>query len=296
MNFVKRNKSLLSQIGLMFAAFSWGTTFIVVKNTLININPIILVGYRFLLASLIMFPFLIYSKKNMLKNISKGFLLGIFLWLLYAPQTLGLKYTSASNSVLITGLFIVFVPFIGYFLFKKIPSVNQILAVGVAIVGFWLLTGGLHNINIGDVLTIITAASYAVHILIADKLVKNNFDPYILSFQQFLFVGLFSLLAGLLFKLPFNIGNSQILGVIIFLTIIPGLLAFVIQLVAQKYVSPIKVALIFAMEPVFGVLAAIIIGKETLLINKIFGGLFIVISMFIAELNILPSIKKKFNT
>lgn len=286
MKFITKYKLFLSELGLLYAAFIWGSgsTFIIVKNSLGSINPIILVGYRFLLAAIIMLPFLLIRQKNILKHISKGLILGILLWLLYAPQTLGLKFTSATNSVLITGLFIVFVPLFALMFYKRLPTINQIFAVLIALFGFWLLTGGLQNINLGDGLTLITAAAYALHILFADKYVKNKIDPYVLSFQQFLTVGVLSLLTGLFFKLPFSYGNIQILWIIIFLTIFPGLLAFVIQLLAQKNLHPVKVALIFAMEPVFGVLAAWIFGGEQIGLLKASGGLFIVLGIIISEL------------
>lgn len=284
MKFILKYKQRLSEFGLLYAAFIWGSTFVIVKNSLDSIDPIILVGYRFLLAGLIMLPFLLFQRKKIFQNIKHGIILGILLWFLYAPQTLGLKFTSASNSVLITGLFIVFVPIFGYFLFKKIPSVFQVISIGISLIGFWLLTGGMNEVNIGDLLTIVTASAYALHIITADRLMKKNHDPFVLSFQQFMVVGLISLFIGAFFNFSFTYGSMNTVWMILFLAIFPGLSAFVIQLVAQKNTLPIRVALIFAMEPVFGVFTAWFFGGEQFQFIKAIGGGLIILGIFISEL------------
>src|SRR5690348_16387619 len=105
-----RLKQVLSDASLLYVAAIWGSTFIVVKDSLRNIDPIVMVGYRFLLAALFLLIFLIIKKKVFWKNLIPGIVLGILLWLIYIPQTVGLLYTTAANSVFITGLFVAFVP------------------------------------------------------------------------------------------------------------------------------------------------------------------------------------------
>jgi drug/metabolite transporter (DMT)-like permease len=283
---MKSYKTYIADAGLLFAAAVWGSTFFVVKDSLQNIDPVILVGYRFLLAAIILGIYLVYKKRNIFSDSKYGIILGFFLWLLYVPQTIGLRYTSAANSGFITGLFVAFVPLFSFLFWKRIPTKNRLFAVVLSIIGLIILTGGLKKTNLGDMLTIVTAIAYALHILLADTFVKKKFDPLVLSFQQFLTVGALSLLSGLVFKLSFSIGTVNTFAVILFLALFPTLAAFVIQLVAQKFTSPVKVALIFTMEPVFAAIFAWTVGHETFHISQAFGGLLIITAMIIAELQV----------
>lgn len=80
----KKFKILIADLGLLYAAAIWGSTFFLVKDSLKSIDPVVLVGYRFVLAALILAPFLIVKRKKLFQNMKQGFILGVFLWLLYA--------------------------------------------------------------------------------------------------------------------------------------------------------------------------------------------------------------------
>jgi len=286
-----KSRPLWANIGLFYAAAVWGSTFFVVKRTLNGIDPVILVAYRFIIATAILAVVLPIFKKPFWKDFKSGIILGIFLWILYLTQTIGMKYTSAANSGLITGLFVAFVPFMAIILFKNIPSKMAILATLIAIAGLWLLTGGLTQVNIGDIITLISAIAYAVHILFADKFLRQGADPYTLSFQQFLFIAVASLLTGLIFHLPFTISSSEALWMMIFLAIFPSLTAFSIQLIAQRWIPPIRASLILAFEPVFAVIFAWTLGGESYSFNKAFGGLLIFTALLISGIPSKPIIK-----
>ncbi|MCP4580862.1 MAG: DMT family transporter [candidate division Zixibacteria bacterium] len=277
-------KTYLANLGLFYSAAIWGSTFFIVKKALNDIDPVILVGYRFTIAAVLLMIPLIIAKKSLLKYLKEGALLGLLLWILYVAQTIGLKYTTAANSGLITGLFVAFVPIFSIIVFKKLPTKTAVLATVISIIGLIILTGGLQQINNGDMITLITAVTYALHILYADRIIKAGADPYILSFQQFAFVGLASLLTGVVFRLPFTIGSTQAFNMMLFLAIFPSLTAFAIQLVAQKYTPPIRVSLILALEPVFAVLFAWTLGNEHFEVNKAIGALLIFAALIISAL------------
>jgi len=273
-----------AQLGLFYAAAIWGSTFYIVKAALDEIDPVILVGYRFLLAGLILLIFLKLKRRPVLSGLRQSSLLAIFLFLLYIPQTIGLRYTTASNSGFITGLFVAFVPIFLLTIFKTRPSRTDVIASIVSLGGLWILTGGMHDINLGDILTLITAMTYALHLLYSDKYMKIGIDPYIISCQQFIIVGLLSLLTGLLFNLPFGVESSAALRTVIFLALFPTLSAFVIQMVAQKIITPVRVSLIFALEPVFAALFAWTLGGEEIVAYRAAGGLLIFIALVISAL------------
>jgi drug/metabolite transporter (DMT)-like permease len=274
----------LANLGLFYAAAIWGSTFFIVKDSLRNIDPVTLVGYRFLIAAIVLAIPLILFKKNLFANIKHGLILGIFLWILYTAQTIGLKYTTASNSGFITGLFVACVPIFSFAIFRKHTTRMGLLAISISLVGLWFLTGGLAQINIGDLLTLAAAMAYAIHILYADKYMSAGTDPYIISFQQFGFVGLFSLLMAAIFNRPMTIATSQTAWVVLFLALLPTLSAFVIQLLAQRLISPVQVSLIFAFEPVFAAAFAWTLGSEQIIAGRAIGGLLIFAAMLISGL------------
>jgi len=276
------HKKRLSELGLFYSAAVWGSTFFIVKDTLKNIDPIILVGYRFILAAILLGGFCLITRKSLFKNVKHGFLLGLFLWLLYISQTVGLGITTASNSGFITGLFVAFVPVFSLTVFKRIPSITEFISTIISLSGLWVLTGGLKDINTGDLLTLIAAMTYAIHILFADKYVKDGDDPCVLSFLQFTFVGAASLITGAIFDLPFSVFETNTIWLILFLALIPTLSAFVIQVVAQKFTEPLRVSLILAFEPVFAALFAWTLGSEQLIFHRAIGGFFIFLGMIIS--------------
>ncbi|MFH2054599.1 MAG: DMT family transporter, partial [bacterium] len=141
-----------------------------------------------------------------------------------------------------------------------------------------LLTGGIVNANLGDLLTLITAAACAGHIFVADRFIRGKLDPYVLSMQQFATVGILSLLAALLLGAPLLPTRVDTVGTIVFLALFPTLSAFVIQLVAQRHTAAVRVSLIFALEPVFAALVAWTFGGEQFVWTRAGGGLLVVLA------------------
>lgn len=279
-----RLTSFLADAGLFYAAAIWGATFIVVKDSLAFIHPVTLVGARFTLAALVMAAVLVPLGKKLFTGFRTGFILGFVLWLLYLPQTIGLEYTTAANSAFITGLFVAFLPPLYVIFYKALPTPPRMIAVGISLLGLWFITGGLAEINAGDLLTAGAAFAYALHILVADRYVKGGIDPWVLSFQQFLTVGLLGFAAMPAMGIPFAMISPTAGWYILFLALFPTLSAFVIQLLAQRVTPPVRVSLIFALEPVFGAIFAWTMGGEAFVPLKAFGGLLIVLAIVIAEL------------
>ncbi len=273
-----------AEIGLLYAAIIWGATFVVVKIVVADVDPLVMVGYRFLMAGVVLAIPLLILRKPLLRHWQQGLLLGFVLWLLYAPQTIGLKYTSAANSGFITGLFVVFVPILAYFMFHKQPSRWEYLAIALSVVGLWLLTGGIHGMNFGDVITLVAALMYALHLLLCDKVMKAGLDPLINSCQQFVFVGLLSIVSSLILGHPFGVATTKAWVLMALLAIFPTVTAFLAQLYAQKIASPFRASLIFTMEPVFAAIFAWTVGGEEFILRAALGGMLIFVAMVVAEL------------
>lgn len=276
---INRRKTILAEFGLIYAAAVWGTTFVVVKDALEFIHPLTLVAWRFLLAGALMAVGLLIKRKSLRVNWRPGIMLGIILWIIFAAQTVGLQVTTATNSAFITGMFVAFVPLFEWLFLRQRPGLTKLAAVLLCIAGLWLLTGGIRNANSGDLLTLITAAACAAHIFAADRYMKGEHDPYVLSMQQFLTVGFLSLFATAIIGAPPLPTHTEPLLAIVFLALAPTLSAFVIQLVAQRHTPAMRVSLIFALEPVFAALTAWTVGGEQFIWNRALGGLLVVLAL-----------------
>ncbi len=257
-----RRQHILADIGLFYASAVWGATFVVVKDVLQDVHPVALVGYRFLLAGALLACFQAATRRPILAGFRHVLPVAFILWMLYIPQTIGLGITTAANSGFITGTFVLFVPLLMRPLTGHRPGMIDFLASVVSLTGLGFLTGGLTRINLGDAITLIAALAYALHVLLSDKAMKAGIDPYAFSGQQFLFVGAASILVSIIGGFPLSVGSASALWTIVFLAVFPTLSAFVIQMIAQRIATPVKVALIFALEPLFAGVFAWTIGGE----------------------------------
>jgi len=286
---VPRRKKILADLGLFYAAAIWGSTFFLVKGALEDIDPVVLVGYRFVAAGLMLLGFLLWTRRPVFKNFGRGFILAAILFSLYVSQTIGLGITTASNSGFITGLFVAFVPLFMLTIFRRRPSMMEVIASAVSLTGLYILTGGLSVVNAGDALTLLAAMAYALHLLFTDKYMKGGIDAYTISCQQFLLIGVFGLITAYVFDLPFTVGTAKAGWTVLFLALFPTLTAYIIQMLAQKIVSPLRVSLIFALEPVFAGVFAWTLGGEKFVLQGAVGGLFICAGLVISG---LPSRRK----
>ena len=279
----KRAK-LWSDIGLFYCAAIWGSTFIVTKGALDSVDPVVMVAIRFLISAALLLPWVL-KRADRARHMREGFTLSLFLAALYLTQTVGLVYTSASNSGFITGLFIIFIPVFMYLFRRERPTRLQGVSAVLAIAGMWLLTGGVSGFNVGDALTLAAAAAYSAHLIFTDKYVKANADAVLLVFHQFWMVSALSFGIAVLRGSSLAVAGINGWGVIIFLAVFPTLTAFFIQMLAQRHSEPFKVGIIFTLEPVFAAVFAWTWGGEEFVLVKAAGGLLIVSGMLIGELS-----------
>lgn len=277
-------KKLFLNLGLLYCAAIWGSTFIVVKGALDSVDPVVMVGLRFLISAALLLPWVL-RRTDKTALMKEGFILSLILAGLYLSQTIGLLYTTASNSGFITGLFIIFIPLFLFAFRRKKLTPLQWLSVCLAVAGMWLLTGGVSGLNKGDALSLVAAATYAAHVIVTDGYVKADADPVLLAFHQFWMVGVISFLIAGAAGRPMGVAGLNCWGVIVFLAVFPTLIAFFIQLLAQKEAEPITVGLVFALEPVFAALFAWTLGGEKFFAVKAAGGFLIVAAMLLGELS-----------
>jgi drug/metabolite transporter (DMT)-like permease len=290
-------KSTFADLSLLFVAFIWGTTFVLVQNAISTMEPFAFNGFRFFIAFVILFTSLLLFQKHQFQLLSKklilsGFLLGFWLFLGYATQTLGLLYTTSSKAGFITGLSVVLVPLFSFLLLKQKPSFPAVIGVSIATVGLFLLTmTDIAALNIGDFFVLICAFGFAMHIIFTGKF-SEQFPTLLLTTIQIFTVSVLSIVSSFIFEdlngmIKISIISSQSVIVALFVTsVFATALAFFAQTSFQKYTTPTRVALIFAMEPVFAAVAGYYWASERLSISAIMGCLFIFLGMVFAELPI----------
>jgi drug/metabolite transporter (DMT)-like permease len=276
---------------LVFVALIWGSTFVVVKNALADVSTIYFLFLRFSLASLCLLALFAPAFRKMPwrdigKGLGGGTIAGLFLWLGYILQTVGLKYTSAGNSGFLTGLYIVLVPLIGSAFLRKRPTGREIIGVAIATGGMVVMTlpslAANFTLNFGDLLTLACAVAFSFHLLTVGYY-SQRLKTESLALGQ---IGCAAILSGLSLGLePLHVKWSRAVWVAVVLTaVFATALAFALQTWAQRYTTATRTALIFALEPVVALVTAVSLGGETLTLHAVAGGALILVGILAVEL------------
>ncbi|TDL76919.1 DMT family transporter [Rhodococcus qingshengii] len=298
-------KPIFADISLLFVTFIWGTTFVLVQNAIGLLEPFSFNGIRFLAAAfMLLLWLLIFERKQLafinVKMVASGVFIGFWLFLGYATQTIGLLYTTTSKAGFITGLSVIFVPLFSMFLLKQFPSRNVVIGVSIATFGLFLLTmTDVSSLNIGDGFVFICAISFALQIIFTGKF-SSKYPTLLLTVIQISTVAILSIISAFYFedwRKSFNpeiLFSKDVIIALIITSIFATALAFLIQTNFQKYTTATRVALIFAMEPVFAAIAGYYWAAERLSYSALFGCLLIFAGMIFAELpvNKFPLLKK----
>jgi drug/metabolite transporter (DMT)-like permease len=269
----------------------WGATFVVVKRALLDISAMYFLALRFSLASVCMAliflgAFRTGSTREIWQGLRGGATAGLFLWLGYVLQTLGLKYTTAGNSGFLTGFYIVLVPLISGAIYRRLPQTRELVGIMIAAAGIVTLTyPSIHRnfkINKGDLLTIGCAVAFAFHLLVLGYFVqRERFEAVALG--QIAFTAILSTVS-LTVERPTAIWTTQVIFAIVLTAVFATALAFTLQTWGQQHTTPTRTALIFALEPVFALATAVLAGGEALRISSIAGGALILAGILAVEL------------
>ena len=160
-----------AEAALIVNTIIWGATFVVVKQALRDVSPVLFLALRFTLATVVLLVLFRGSwshPRNPRWSLAGGALAGVFLFSGYAFQTIGLQFTTAPKSAFLTGLTAVMTPLLAAAVYRKMPRAMEIGGVLLATGGMALMTlpgCGAGAINRGDLLTVCCAACYAAHIL-----------------------------------------------------------------------------------------------------------------------------------
>ncbi len=278
----KKTYRIYADVGLLFVALIWGLTFPVIKIALNNLSPFAFNTIRFTIASILFLPVLIALKTKFDgKALANGFKIGIFVFLGYALQTLGLNYTTATNAGFITSLYVVFTPIIAFLIYKTSFGLKDVISTILAFAGLFLLSG-YSGFNIGDILILMCAIAFATEIAMISHYSKTS-NPTMLAFIQILVVAILSFPVSLFTTVKFNI-NHDVINALIVTAILATVVAKFMQNWLQKFTMPSDAAVIFSMEGVFSHIFAILMLNEILSFNQYIGAALVVLAVIIVSM------------
>ena len=271
------------ELALIGVAVIWGATFTVVKDAVERMPPFLFLGLRFALATGVLA--IAGAFKGLTKQEARaGAITGLALFAGYAFQTVGLQYTTASNAGFITGMFVVFTPVIGAIVFRRLPSAAAGLGVILATGGLVLLAmpAGFH-LRKGDALEVMTAITFAIHILLIARFGKG--------IPALRFAATQIATAATLALVWSGIGEHHLghpdggtwLGMVV-TGVFATALAFLVQTRAQQQIPPTRTAVILTAEPVFAGIFGFWIAGDRLGARGDVGAVLIVAGILVAEL------------
>lgn len=277
----------LAPFALLLATAIWGWTFVLVKEGTQFVGPFTFLAARFLLATAVLgLLFARALRRIERRTLWRGALIGLALFAGYLFQTWGLVTTSATKSGLLTGLSLVFVPFLasvaGWERVRPAHWAGAILAV-LGLVTFVLARSGGSSFNVGDLLTIAGALAFAAHLLLVDRFVRRD-DYRALLVVQVAVVALLSIAGALALEtLPTAYPPKLVEGVVI-TGLLATALSFYLMNRFQEHSTATYTAVLFTMEPVFAGLFGFLLLGETLTWLQGAGGLLILAGMLVVPL------------
>lgn len=294
---------------LLMMTIIWGGTFVIVKESLNDVSSMLFIALRFGIASSILFLILRIKKIPFNKNsLLPGFILGIFLFGGFFFQTLGLKITSATKSGFITGILIVFIPFVQILVEKKYPSKGAWTGTFLVLLGIIFLSSGGKSINdffyqlgkgfnLGDLFTLICALLFAFQVVLID-VYSPKYEFWNLLLIQLSTVAVLSLIASFVFSglniesVHINLTKYLIFG-ILYTSLLATLINIGLQTKYQKMVSPTLAGIIYSFEPIFAAIFAFFLLDEKITNFGLLGSALIFSGLIAAE--VLDTILEKRN-
>ena len=267
-------KKTYANLMLFSTAIFWGIAFVVAKLAQDSFTTAVMLSLRMIIASVLFLAFNIKRLKKIDKTlIHGGIVTGLLLSFVLLFQMYGLKVTTSSKAALITGLNIVFVPFIYWLVSKRRPHRSSYISIAVAALGMVFLTVDFKTsfvLSLGDSLVLVCSVCAAAHVVAISHYSKKC-DSSILAMLQIMVVAIVSTGIAVFkdgYKLP-PIGPEYLH--IIYLGVFSTFGGFLMQSVGQKYTSPTSASLILCSEAMIGSLLAVFVLKEFMTGLMIFG-------------------------
>ena len=295
MSFLRKRIGLLSRLALLAATLIWGTTFVIMENTLETIPAFFILAFRFTAGSVLLFAVSFRKLKRLdRKYIIYGASMGVFLFASYSFQTIGLNdpATTPGKNAFLTAVYCIIVPFLSWIVIKNRPDRFNIIAAVLCLTGIGLVTlDGELNICTGDILTMTGGFFFAVHIIVTSQALKGR-DPVLLTALQFASAAILSWIIGFSTEqFPHAIGSNAVIS-LVYLSLMATTVCYLFQTFGQKYTPPETVAILMSLEAVFGILFSLLMHAEGITLRLAMGFSVIFIAIIISETKLSFLMKK----
>lgn len=260
----------------------WGWTFSLMKPAVAAYGVVAFLAVRFVIGSAAVGA--VCARRATWRTLRLGGLIGLTLAAAYLLQTFGLRHTTATNTGVITGLFVLFAPLANRALFGVRTPLALWAAIGVSLAGLGLLTGGgTARVALGDALTLGAAACYGVHVALLDRYAKEH-DAGVLALGQIgsaavVFLALWPLID------PITWPTADVWFALLVTGLLATAAAFFVQTYVQQRLSAVQTAVIIVTEPLFAALFAYFLMGDRLTALQLLGGCLLVGAMLAAELS-----------
>ncbi|MFR8992002.1 MAG: DMT family transporter [Fusobacterium sp.] len=277
------NKQLQANFLIVLVALFWGSTYFLTKMAVAELEPFNLTALRFGTAFIITALFFFKRIRNADRTVIKySIILGVLAVIAVLSMTFGVQYTTASNAGFLISLSVVMIPLISVVVLKKRIKVKLLLSVILATIGIVCLTLNEQlTINKGDILCILCATSFAVQVLIMERIPKSADSVAIGTLQLGITAVVNFILSFFLenFTVP---SDLKVWGVIVILGVFCTAFCYIIQIYALKNTSAIQAGIILSLEPVFSAIFAYIFLGELLSKQGYIGAILLFISVILA--------------
>lgn len=298
-------KQMKNNMMLLLTALIWGCAFVAQSVGMDYVGPFTFNCVRCILGSIVLIPviFLMDGRKRkgglteeqMKKDrgdtrtlVTGGVCCGVILAAASSLQQFGILFTTVGKAGFITAMYIVIVPVLGIFFGKKVkPLILLCVVIAVAGLYFLCMTEKL-SLGMGDLLVLLCAAVFSVHILVID-----HFSPLVdgvrMSAIQFLTAGIVCAVPMLLWERPVMGEVVTAWMPLLYAGVLSCGVAYTLQILGQKNAEPTVASLILSLESVFSVLAGWILLGQSLSGKELFGCGLMFVAIILAQ---LPGKKK----
>ena len=293
-----KKKQLGNSLLLLLTATIWGSAFVAQSVGMEHVGPFTFTFSRSIIGGMVLLPCILLLgkwKKGFATKVEwiGGICCGIALCVANNFQQVGMQYTTVGKAGFITALYVVLVPIFGIFIKKRV-SLLIWGCVAVAVAGLYLLCmpAGAFVLAFGDLLVLLCAVMFSVHILVIDHFSPKG-DGVVISCIQFFTCGILSGIPMLFFENP-SVGNMlDAKWSILYAGVLSSGVAYTLQVVAQKNVNPTVASLILSLESVVAVLSGWIILGQGMSSREIWGCVLMFVAIIVAQLPVPEKTKER---
>ena len=279
-----RKTAVIGRLCLIAATLLWGSSFVVLKNTLDTMPTLWILAIRFTGGALLMGAFSIKQLRALdRKCLKSGMLMGAALYLVYTLQTFGLEQTTPGKNAFLTATYCVIVPFLHWAFSRRRPDGWNLLAAGVCLAGMALVSlSGDFSVGAGEALTMCCGLFYALHIIFTSRAVERYPVGVLTALQFAVAAALCWLTAPFSAPFPQSIPGSSWLSIAYLCVMCTGV-CYLLQTTGQKYTSPQTSSILLTLESVFGTLISVVFYHEQLTAREFAGFALIFAAVLISE-------------